>query len=386
MKKQYINIVIIMVIIHIINNMAHPVTPQLISELGKGPAFLGTVFAAMAFSNFLMSPVWGRLSDVHGRKVFMIIAPIGYAIAQIGFGFSTNLVVIILFRLLAGTMASALYICSTAYIIDITSLKDRSRLMVFYTAITGFAANIGYLVGGYIGNSNFKITFIAQASACVFISLFIFLTMKESHVKKAKTLKTNMIQDLKKYQGSIIPFLLLIIFFTGIVFKGFDIGFNSYLKFGLNYDSFMIGKAMAIVGLVGLVTNFLVFPLLKRYFDDLKLLVMSILVMAVSAYVFTQLTRLSMQIIVLIFFFAGLALYKPLLQAILSKAGDKNGEVMGLNNAAHAIGMVFGSIGVGALYEIKTDFAFYSLSLFALLSAILLLIRRRRIQPYAKEI
>ena len=385
MKKKFIVLVVIMILTNIINNMAHPVTPDKVQELGQGAAFYGIIFGAMALANFLMSPIWGRLSDQHGRKIFMVIAPIGYAFAQLGFGFSTNLVMIVVFRMLAGMIASATFIAGMAYLIDITTLKNRSKLMVFFTAITRFGANLGYLLGGYIGMNNFRTTFVLQAVLSILMSVFIFFIMKENYEKKAKSIQTNIVQDLKKYKKTIVPYLLMIVIFTSTVFKGFDIGFNSYMKFDLDFNSFEIGIAMAIVGLVGLFTNFLIFPIIKRYFNDLKLLIMSIIVMAASAVIFTQISELKFQLIVLIFFFAGLALYKPLLQSILSKAGDRNGEVMGLNNAAHALGMVIGSVGIGYIYKIQTELAFYTLSGIAFMSAILLILRKRQIEPYTKE-
>jgi MFS transporter, DHA1 family, multidrug resistance protein len=48
-------------------NLAHPATPALIKNLNLPDYTFGAAFASMAFTNFLFSPFWGRLSDHKGR-------------------------------------------------------------------------------------------------------------------------------------------------------------------------------------------------------------------------------------------------------------------------------------------------------------------------------
>ena len=387
MKRKLNTIMFIMAFTTLTYNMAHPVTPQLIAEQGHGPAFMGLVFAAMAFANFAMSPVWGRLTDRYGRKPVMLIAPIGYGIAQLGFGYSMSPGWIIFFRLLAGTMASASFIGGTAYIVDVSNREERSKQLAFYTAITGFTGTLGYMLGGWIGNNDYHDAFIWQAIFSFLLGLLIFLVLQESHqpVHVDQTEKAKTKSQLSIQWNMTIIIVLFVVFLTGLIYKGFDISFNSYLKFTLDFEPFEIGLAMAASGLVGLVTNFILYPLFKKRYNDFYLLLTSIVIMAVTALLFIFNLSSVTQVLLIAVFFACLALYKPLLQAILSKMSKRNGEIMGWNNAANSIGLVIGSSALGAIYEFNDTFAFLTLAIVAIVATLLLLVQKKPLTPYVKE-
>jgi len=73
MNKKAVRLIFVMAITTMINNMAHPVTPELVNSIGYGSFLLGALFASMSLANFLMSPVWGKLTDKYGRKPFMVM-------------------------------------------------------------------------------------------------------------------------------------------------------------------------------------------------------------------------------------------------------------------------------------------------------------------------
>jgi len=66
-------------------NMAHPVTPTLMNAVGLPTFMFGVLYSAMAIAQFVMSPVWGTISDMRGRKKVLIIGVLGYGISQLGF-------------------------------------------------------------------------------------------------------------------------------------------------------------------------------------------------------------------------------------------------------------------------------------------------------------
>ncbi len=380
-KKVYI-IISLMTFTSFVNNFAHPVTPQLVSQIGYGPELLGTLFAAMSLSNFFMSPVWGRLSDKYGRKPFLIMAPIGYAFAQLGFGFSTNPNIIVFFRLLAGGIACASFVAGMAYLIDVSDPDKRTKIMAIYTASTGFSGTLGYLAGGLIGNTNYHYAFIAQATLCFVTAFFIFILIKEVRHKTKVKNSSNVIKDLLKYRGSLVPFLLLITMLTSFLALGFNNGFNAYMKFIMNLKPREIGFIMAITGFIGLFMNVAIFPLIRRKFNDFHSLTLSLFIIffTLSLAVYFEKNYFNVSLIILVIFFAFMALYKPLLQSIISKVGNANGEIMGLNNAANALGMVGGSFYSGFLFSVSMGFTFYSFAFIGFISFGLLFLKRNEFE------
>ncbi len=382
MNKKVITIISIMTMTLFINNFAHPVTPELVDSIGYGSFLLGVLFAAMAFANLTLSPFWGKMSDKYGRKPFMIMGPIGYSFAQLGFGFSTHPLAIIFFRLMAGGIACASFVCGMAYLIDVTDKHNRTKIMALYTAVTGFAGTLGHLAGGFIGDSNYHYTFIAQSSLSLVSSLVIFIFLKESHHKTQLVQKGSLIKDFKKYRNTLVPFLLLITMFTSFVFIGFRNSFNSYMKFVMDLGPKYIGIVMAITGLIGIMMNIGIFPLIKKKFNDYNALAISLIMMGItlSLAIVYESINFNITIVILIVFFAFLALYRPLLQSIISKLGHRNGEIMGLNNASHAFGMMGGSFYAGAIFELHVSATFYSLAFICFIIFLLLLGKRNNFE------
>ena len=64
-------------------NMAHPVTPSLINALSMPTYMFGVLYSTMSIAHFVMSPIWGAMSDQKGRKRFLVIGVIGkHALAR----------------------------------------------------------------------------------------------------------------------------------------------------------------------------------------------------------------------------------------------------------------------------------------------------------------
>ena len=62
---------------NVVNNLAHPVTPVIIQTLQLPDYMFGAAFAAMAVTNFLFSPLWGKLSQTVRMSTLMFWSCMG---------------------------------------------------------------------------------------------------------------------------------------------------------------------------------------------------------------------------------------------------------------------------------------------------------------------
>ena len=119
---------------------------------GENQAFLVTVLfggllgSLYSLLQFIASPVWGRLSDRHGRRPVLLITTAGTALSYLLWIFAGSFWVLIFSRLLAGTMAGNLAV-ATASIADLTQTRTRSKGM----ALIGVAFGLGFILGPAIG-------------------------------------------------------------------------------------------------------------------------------------------------------------------------------------------------------------------------------------------
>ena len=131
------------------------VLPPLARELGLSEIKVGLIFMISAICWVSLGPRWGRLSDVHGRKPFIIAGLAGFALSMLLFGASVELglagvlsgmplyLLMVLTRSFYGVVGSAGPPAAQAYIADRTSAVDRAAGMASFTAAFGFGAMLG---------------------------------------------------------------------------------------------------------------------------------------------------------------------------------------------------------------------------------------------------
>ncbi|MGL5149265.1 MAG: MFS transporter [Clostridium sp.] len=377
-------ILILSVITQIALNMAHPVTPLMIRELELPSAMFGIFFATMSVGTFLFSPVWGKLSDTRGRKKFMIAGVLGYGLSQLGFGFSSNEAVIVVFRFLGGAFVVSYLTVIIAYLSDLTTKENRLKIMTYFAATTTIGAALGSLLGGVIGNTNYKITFLVQFIICMCIAFVMWVYFEETI--KSKEDKGNV--KVKKLmpsfnKGLLNGMLLMVMIQVGIFYfssTSYNSSINYYIESVLNLPPTANGVYMAITGILGFSANLLITPILGKYVGEDK----SFKYLTIVIAAFLGIAAFSNSIIIFFVFMAlfvcGSSMYVPIQQNIITKlAKDNYGEVVGIQNSFKAIGMICGSLFSGFIFDYGNRLPFAVASIFLVLGFVVLFFRYKKV-------
>ena len=88
-KTRFLLFFVAMALFHLASNFAHPVTPTIIQELGLPDYMFGLMLAVMMIANFALSPSWGNINRFISSRQSLLICCVGYALAQLGFAYST---------------------------------------------------------------------------------------------------------------------------------------------------------------------------------------------------------------------------------------------------------------------------------------------------------
>ncbi len=371
----------------VLANMAHPVTPELVVSLNMSSLMYGIMFAAMSIASFTMSPIWGSLSDRHRtRKRFLYFPMIGYGLAQIGFGFSTSPVMIIMFRVIGGGFASSVFTNAIAYIVDETDNKSRSKAIAYYTALSGFGGSLGYLVGGYIGANDYHNAFIFQSIGLILHAIIVYFFLPESDVKfdNIEKKSTHFIfeikDDFKKYMPTALGTLLLLVLLTSFSYIAYTTGINYFLKKYLNLNPLQIGYYMALTGIVGMIANVYLTPRVSRKYGDKKSLKYVLLATGITLTILSMMKNLLSPISIIVFFIFifVISMFKPLLQTMVSNLSkNEHGKIMGLQSSANSVGMVGGSLFAGALLDIYPKVTFVAAAVVFILSYLIIIYSKR---------
>ena len=108
---------------------------------------------------FIFSPIWGKLSDRHGRRPILLISTAGaamsYVLFAIGSGFEDHtlaLWALLVSRMFAGACGGNITVAQ-AYIADITPPENRSKRM----GLVGMAFGLGFIFGPAISGVALKL-------------------------------------------------------------------------------------------------------------------------------------------------------------------------------------------------------------------------------------
>jgi EmrB/QacA subfamily drug resistance transporter len=95
-------------------------------------------------------PIYGKLSDLYGRKPILLFGTGLFLVGSIASGFSTSMNMLIAFRTLQGLGAGAMQPISLTIIGDIYSLEERVKVQGAFSAVWGVAGLVGPLTGGVL--------------------------------------------------------------------------------------------------------------------------------------------------------------------------------------------------------------------------------------------
>ena len=89
-RKPSILVIFLTVFIDLVGfGIVVPLTPMFSRDFGATGWQLGLILASYSAMQFIFSPIWGKLSDRHGRRPILLISTAGAAISYVIFAFAS---------------------------------------------------------------------------------------------------------------------------------------------------------------------------------------------------------------------------------------------------------------------------------------------------------
>ncbi|MCJ2158992.1 MFS transporter [Leuconostoc mesenteroides] len=309
--------------------------------------YAGISYAASYLVVILVSPIWGKIADQHGRKPMLLRTAAGMGIVIILLSCVTNIWQIIILRLCQGLFDG--YTPSViALIAAETPLEERS--VVISKLSTGYIIGglMGPLIGGVLATIfSIRMTFFITGIILLCVAFISFYGIQENF-QKINTSPTEKLASSKKESVWTVPILILLsatmlIQFVESAIIPYVSLMIKYLLFSEHYLTIMTGIVSALPGVSTAVFATSVGKM-SSHFGTLKILKLCELA-AIIIYALLGMTTSLM-------FFAGLrfligianAGMTPMIQVLLSKASNRLSTVFSMSLSAQSLGSLAGSI------------------------------------------
>ncbi|MHA6480385.1 MDR family MFS transporter [Paenibacillus sp. strain BS8-2] len=121
----------------------------IVGEMGGLDKFVWVTTAYMVAEMACM-PIFGKLSDMYGRKRFFVFGIIVFMIGSALCGMAQSIVELSMYRAVQGVGAGAMVSIAFTILFDVLPPKERGKMMGAFGAVFGLSSVLGPLLGGYI--------------------------------------------------------------------------------------------------------------------------------------------------------------------------------------------------------------------------------------------
>jgi EmrB/QacA subfamily drug resistance transporter len=122
--------------------------PTIVGEFGE-LAHLSWIVTAYLLATTIVTPLYGKLGDLFGRKIVLQSAIILFLVGSALCGLSQSMGALIAFRALQGIGGGGLMVTIMAVVGDLFSPRERGRYQGLFGGIFGLSTVLGPLIGGF---------------------------------------------------------------------------------------------------------------------------------------------------------------------------------------------------------------------------------------------
>lgn len=387
MRKEILPIAFVTFVNMLGFSILFPVLPFIVKQYNAGPAMYGLLLTAYSLFMFIGAPVLGSLSDQYGRKPLLLISHFGTLLSWVVFG-----VAYVLPQIMIGPVALPLLVIAisrvtdgvtggnnsvaNAYVSDITTPLERTRVFGMLGALVGLAIVVGPALGSF--SSTAGIGYLGTAIAAFCISLITLVWMwkflKESlplssrrDTRERMFDRINIVAKIWKQRHNKLLFSLYIV---RVVFSLMMTAYTSIMVLFLidrfHFSQRALGPFLLFIGLFLIFNQGVVVPFLSDKIGEKKMLAVGLASMASGLVLVASTNNLALFVLFQYVLNLGLSLCLPSFKGLFSKLAShrQQGEIMGLDESVMAGASAIAPLVSGYLY------AGYSYHVFYLYSAI----------------
>jgi MFS family permease len=346
-----------------------PILPSLLERLhGPGsdaamPLHAGLLTGIYIGAFVIGAPLWGKVTDLRGPRIVMLVGLLGYAAATAWFGFATSLAAAYVTRFVAGAFAAGLLPATAAFIVARCGDTERARHLGWMSAASVMGFFVGPALSGWMhdfltGPQPGWATALHVTAVPIWMTGVIALASAfgvawgvGSHRVPGPSAEARAQAGARR--PPVAPRSILLLSALGAFGIGaLEVGLALQSQQSWRWSPSALGWLFAVCSLVMFVIQFAVFAPLRRHVPPETLVVGCFTVMAAGFALLagTSVYGIVMSLVALIALGSGVLL-PTLSVATADQAGAAVGTAIGYQNAAGNLGQAVGSAAVGLLFS-----------------------------------
>ena len=147
--KIIVGVLIAMFLATLDSTIVAPALPTIGGKLG-GAAFLPWIVSAYFLTSTAVTPLYGKLSDIHGRRIVLLAALALFLVGSVACALSPNMAALIVARAFQGIGGGGLIALAQAVIADIASPRERAQYTVYISSVWAASSIAGPALGGFL--------------------------------------------------------------------------------------------------------------------------------------------------------------------------------------------------------------------------------------------
>jgi len=143
-----IGVLVAMMLAALDQTIVAPALPTIGASLGDGD-FLGWIISVYLLTGTAVTPLYGKLSDIHGRRPILSLALIVFLVGSVICALAPSMLVIIVGRAVQGLGGGGLVALAQTVIADVVPPRERSRYVVYISTVWATSSVAGPILGGF---------------------------------------------------------------------------------------------------------------------------------------------------------------------------------------------------------------------------------------------
>ncbi len=366
-----------------------PLLPVYAYELGATGLYIGFIFGAFSLSRTLFLPLFGRLSDLKGRKPFLTTGLLAYFLVSIAYVWSRDVNFFILIRFIQGIASAMILPVAQAYVGEITPKHKEGFMMGLFNVSLYAGLSIGPLLGGMVKDTfGIQSSFLSMGvvSLVGFLLCLILLPPRsyERLLTSAKPPLRYRVLVRNRYIGALFLFRFAYTFCIGLVW--------AFLPLLAHAEFKLSSSAIGVLVMLGvLISGLLQTPmgLLADRFNKRTFIAIGGLVTAGAVFSFVYVQGFWGLFVANVLFGIGGGISVPAVMAmtvIIGRRTDSMGSVMALLTTGHSLGMFAGPILAGIVADaFQLSLAFMGGTVVMLIGVVVTLILTSGFQTWEED-